>query len=109
MDVFNIGQNNNQILSDLSKKIKIKHFKEKNKNKTCVYGMLDFISETDGKLLIKLIKKRLGCSGIMTEETPVKGKKVKTGKILIFSGNHAEEIKNIILEKKIADNTHIHI
>lgn len=65
----NEGLNNDQILSELDKKIHIKHLKEKNKNKTFVYGIFDFILENDVDALIKLIKKRLGCSGMMEEES----------------------------------------
>lgn len=98
--------NDNQILSDLDKMIRIKYLKEKNKNKTCVYGIFDFVPEKNIKDLIKLIKKRLGCSGIINEEVTSRGKKTK---VLIFSGNFVEEIKNIILEKKITDKSHIKV
>lgn len=118
MDVLNtmnsfISNNNNLILSELDKMIKIKHLKEKNKNKTCVYGVLDFIPEKDIDPLIKIIKKRLGCSGSLTEEIIVstKGKKASSDvlKVLVFSGNHVEEIRDILLEKKITDEEHIKI
>ena len=116
--------NNSAILSELDKQIRIKYYKEGNKNKTCVYGLFDFITEPEGKLLIKYIKKKLGCAGIIEDEkesTPAsngatgppisKDKEPKDGKnkIMIFSGKHVEEIKNIILDKKITNDAHIKI
>lgn len=102
--------NDNLILSDLDKIIKIKYHKDKNKNRTCVYGIFDFISEGDINSLIKMIKKRLGCSGIISEGVISKGKKTSDiSKVLVFSGNHIEEIKEILLEEKITDESHIKI
>ena len=103
----------NQIMSDLDKMIRIKHHKQKNKNKTCIYGILDFVPENDIDTFIKSIKKKLGCSGIITDEitTSTKGKKISTEvvKVLVFSGNHVEEIKEFLLEQKIVDKDHIKI
>jgi translation initiation factor 1 (eIF-1/SUI1) len=116
MDILNALNNTgsgSQVLSELDKKIRIKHHKVKNKNKTCVYGIFDFISEKDAELLIKSIKKNLGCSGSISQESISYDKSKKpTGelqKILIFSGIHVEEIRNILLEKGITDNLHIKV
>lgn len=117
MDILNTlnvsTTNENQLMSDLNRIIKIKHHKEKNKNKTTVYGIFDFVPEKDIEALVKLIKKKLGCSGIIAEETtvPVKGKKTPSEvfKVLIFSGNHVDEIKAILLEKNITDRDHIKV
>lgn len=115
MDISNITSNN-QILTDLDKMIRIKHYREKNKNKTCVYGISDFVPAKDLDALVKLIRKRLGCSGNLVEEVGTiqlneKTKKASPviNKVLVFSGNHIEGIKNFLLEKKIVDNNHIKI
>ena len=105
MDVLNLEKKN--ILSSIDNKIQIKHHKEKNKNKTCVYGLFNFISDADIPIFIKIVKKKLGCSGVVCEDEPVQGKPKTLGKIVVFSGNHLEDIKNIIIEKKITDAAHI--
>ena len=104
LNTFNSGIDNDQIISDLNKMITIKYYKLKNKNKTSVTGIFDFISEKDAEALIKIIKKRLGCSGMIGKDSDadIENK-------LIFSGNHIEDIKNILLEKKITDESHIKV
>ncbi len=117
MNVLNTANSNTQILSSIDNKIQIKHHKEKNKNKTCVYGLFNFISEDDAKIFIKIVKKKLGCSGIIGDDLVVSKPLIKSapksniepGKVLIFSGNHIDDIKNIILEKNITDLDHIKV
>jgi translation initiation factor 1 (eIF-1/SUI1) len=107
MDVLNTISNteksNDQILTEIDKKIRIKHHKEKNKNKTCIYGILDFITKKEVESLIKLIKKQFGCSGIITAD------KITKTEILEFSGNHVEDIKSFLIEKEIATENDIKI
>ena len=100
-NITSSNQNGNTILLDIDKKIRIKHHKEKNKNKTCVYGIYDFVAEKEIDPLIKVIKKRFGCSGIVGEDVATKSK------ILIFSGNIVEDVKNLLLEMKVTDSDHI--
>ena len=91
-----------ETLTEIDKVIRIKYFKEKNKNKTYIYGLYDFISDKDINKLVKDIKKRLGCAGIISNESSAKDKK-----IIIFSGDQVTNIKNIIMEKNIADSSRI--
>lgn len=92
-------------LSEIDKHIRIKHHKEKNRNKTCVYGIFDYITEKEAEALLKTIKTHLGCSGIICEEIVNK----KTIKLMTFSGNHINDIKNILIDKKITDASHIKV
>ena len=105
MNILNAQQSKqltqDKTLSDIDKKIIIKQYKEKNKNKTCINGLFDFVSEKDMQDLVKSLKKKLGCSGTIFEDPETKIKKI------VFSGNHFEEIKELLIEKKITDANHI--
>ena len=101
MDLTNILNNNiNNMYDDINKFISIKCYKQKNKYKTNVYGLDNFITDKELKTFTKIIKKKLGCSGTIyiTDEK---------NKVLVFSGNKIKEIKNIIIENNITDATRI--
>lgn len=85
-----------QALNELEKKIYIKSRKEGNKLKTDVLGVNHFLNNNDIKSFIKKVKKKLGCG-----DGSIKQEDGNT--IIIFSGNHVESIKNIIIEQKITD------
>ena len=89
--VYNNDNNNIDVCAFIDKKVSIKHYKDKNKNKTCVYGIFDFITKKDMDALLKLIKVKLGCSGTINEEE----------KMLVFSGDHVSDIKEMLINRKI--------
>ena len=112
MDVLNnlnIKSNDCHTNSDFDKSIKIKHIKDKNRSKTCVHGIFNFMTEKEADALIKIIKKKLGCSGIISDEVVILPSKTKKAddsqKIMIFSGNHIQEIRSILLEMKVTDKS----
>ncbi|AYV83584.1 MAG: hypothetical protein Hyperionvirus9_1, partial [Hyperionvirus sp.] len=45
MNILQDAGTKDQILLELDKKIRIKYYKQGNKNKTCVYGLFDFMTE----------------------------------------------------------------
>lgn len=88
-----IGTKNNE-LKEIDKKIVIKIFKNGNRLRTEVCGLEDFIPVDRFKQITKDIKELHGCSGIVDD--------VNNKKIITFSGNQIENVKNYIISKKIA-------
>ena len=88
---LNLEDKNKPAIQEIDKKIDIKYVKLKNKAKTRIYGITNYIEEKDIDNLIKHIKKKLGCGGVYTDdESNIKN--------IEFQGNHRESIKEILIE-----------
>jgi translation initiation factor 1 (eIF-1/SUI1) len=93
MDVNNILQSvckKDEKLTEIDKKIHITTYKEKNRHKTQIKGLEDFIKEDDLKTFLKTVKTKFGCNGILSD------------KLLIFSGDQVNVLKKYIIDNKIA-------
>lgn len=88
---MNIGlEEETKTIQEIDKKIIIKYYKLKNKAKTRLYGLEDFIDEKETEKLMKNVKKKLGCGGTLTEDE----NKIKN---IEFQGDQREHIKEILI------------
>ena len=107
MDILDItnGLSSKNLLVGADNRIKIKTIREKNKNKTYVTGIFDFITD-DEKIenFLKQIKKQFGCGGVIKDNADG-----VVGRCIIFNGNHVNALKDFIIENKIAPSEKIKI
>jgi translation initiation factor 1 (eIF-1/SUI1) len=100
MDISNILRqkiDESTKLKELEKTVKINVIKEKNRYKTQVFGMSDFISSEKIDTFAKNIQKKYGCSCI------------NTSTMLVFSGNQSDNIKKMLVDDKIVTHDLIRI
>lgn len=102
--VNQFSSGNKDVIDKIDKFITVKCLKDNNKKKkkTYVIGLNDFMSDDEIKPFATFVQKKLGCGGgnIKVNE---KDKK----KIVIFFGDQINNIKQIILSKRITDEAHI--
>lgn len=92
------NQNNKtmSLINDIDKKILLKTYKEGNKHKTILTGIDDFLTKPEEvKKFTKTCQTKLGCSGTISFDD-----KQKT--IIMFSGNHVDAMKQLLIDEKIA-------
>lgn len=91
---LNLGNEKNQILQNLDKKVVVKELRERGKNKTFIQGLnlYDEFKEIDNlKKFIKEIKEKFACGcTIVTNDNQQK---------LLLQGNHKDNITKFIKEK----------
>lgn len=88
---MNIGlEEESKTIQEIDKKVVIKYYKLKNKAKTRVYGLEDFIDEKEMEKIMKNVKKKLGCGGTFTEDE----NKIKN---IEFQGDQRDNIKEILI------------
>ena len=85
----------NDALNELDKKINIKSFKDGKNYKTQIFGLNNFLSNDETKKFGKTFKKKYGCNCLIQNDS------------LIFSGEHAENLKKMIIEAGIATKDYI--
>jgi hypothetical protein len=97
----------NQVLNDsktdsgliVAKKVQIKCIKQKEKFKTVIKDLDNYLTEKEILSFVKLVSKKLGCSG---------NKKVDKKKTyLIFSGQQVQNIKNLLIVNNIIKQEYI--
>ncbi len=92
----------NNLLSEIDKKITIRCKKIKGKNKTCVYNLDKFMEQDKVEEFLKKIKKKLGCGGLITEDDD-------NITNIEFMGDHRNTIKEILVNDKIAASNKIEL
>ena len=92
--IKNQRNDTNSLMTEIDKKIVLKPYKEGNKHKTIMTGIDDFLKPEEVKGFTKMCKVKLGCTGTISQDD-----KQKT--VIIFSGNHVDAIKQLMISEKI--------
>lgn len=91
----NVKAKKDDNMVDIDKRIVISTYKEKNKHKTQVKGLEDFMKEAEIEAFNKLIKTKMGCNGTIVTDNETKKKTI------VFSGDHVDALKKFIVSSKI--------
>jgi len=99
-DNLNYEDEQDNIITEIDKKIIIKYMKEIKTSRTYIYGLESYVKKEDITNFIKTLQKSLGTSSLKKQDD-------NNNNIYGFAGDHIDTIYNYIIKKKICSKKDI--